>query len=224
MRAKMLSVMAGGLIMAAVPMLAHHSFSAEYDRSQPIQLKGTVTKVEWMNPHARFYLDVKDDASGKVTNWEFELGSPNGLMRQGWTRNSLKVGDVVEVKGSRPRMAPTWSMPRTCLSRTASAFWVALLRRTIRKRSKPNQFSFFSAKRPAWGTALGVLFLESKAFPPPVLAQSPNIPASGNRASFQDSLLLGRGRCGQDRRPGCKSGCDIISPGVILVDTGGLET
>lgn len=103
MRAKMLSVMAGGLIMAAVPMLAHHSFSAEYDRSQPIQLKGTVTKVEWMNPHARFYLDVKDDASGKVTNWEFELGSPNGLMRQGWTRNSLKVGDVVEVKGSRAK-------------------------------------------------------------------------------------------------------------------------
>ncbi len=102
MRAKMLSVMAGGLMLAAVPMLAHHSFSAEYDRSKPIELKGAVTKVEWMNPHARFYLDVKDDA-GKVTNWEFELGSPNGLMRQGWTRNSLKIGDVVEVKGSRAK-------------------------------------------------------------------------------------------------------------------------
>jgi hypothetical protein len=100
MRAKMLSVMAGGLMLAAVPMLAHHSFSAEYDRSKPIQLKGAVTKVEWMNPHARFYLDVKDD-SGKVTNWEFELGSPNGLMRQGWTRNSLQVGAVVSVNGSR---------------------------------------------------------------------------------------------------------------------------
>ena len=102
MRAKMLSVMAGGLMLAAVPMLAHHSFSAEYDRSKPIQLKGTVTKVEWMNPHARFYLDVKDDA-GKVTNWEFELGSPNGLMRQGWTRNSLKEGDVVTVTGSKAK-------------------------------------------------------------------------------------------------------------------------
>ena len=102
MRAKMLSVMAGGLMLAAVPMLAHHSFSAEYDRSKPISLKGTVTKVEWMNPHARFYVDVKDDG-GKVTNWEFELGSPNGLMRQGWTRNSLKVGDVVEVNGSRAK-------------------------------------------------------------------------------------------------------------------------
>jgi len=102
MRAKKLSVIAGGLIMAAAPMLAHHSFSAEYDRSKPITLKGTVTKVEWMNPHARFYLDVKDD-SGKVTNWEFELGSPNGLMRQGWTRNSLKEGDVVTVNGSQAK-------------------------------------------------------------------------------------------------------------------------
>ena len=102
MRAKMLTVMAGGLMLAAVPMLAHHSFSAEYDRSKPIQLKGAVTKVEWMNPHARFYVDVKDDA-GKVTNWEFELGSPNGLMRQGWTRNSLKVGDIVSVNGSRAK-------------------------------------------------------------------------------------------------------------------------
>ena len=102
MRAKMLSVMAGGLMLAAVPMLAHHSFSAEYDRSKPITLKGSVTKVEWMNPHARFYVDVKDDG-GKVTNWEFELGSPNGLMRQGWTRNSLQIGSVVQVSGSRAK-------------------------------------------------------------------------------------------------------------------------
>ena len=102
MRAKMLTVMAGGLMLAAVPMLAHHSFSAEYDRAKSISLKGTVTKVEWMNPHARFYVDVKDDG-GKVTNWEFELGSPNGLMRQGWTRNSLKPGDVITVNGSRAK-------------------------------------------------------------------------------------------------------------------------
>ena len=102
MKAKWMGMLAGGLIMAAIPGFAHHSFSAEYDRSKPIQLKGTVTKVEWMNPHARFYLDVKDDG-GKVTNWEFELGSPNGLMRQGWTRNSLKTGDVVQVSGSRAK-------------------------------------------------------------------------------------------------------------------------
>jgi len=102
MKARMLSVLAGGIMMAAVPMLAHHSFSAEYDRAKPIKLTGTVTKVEWMNPHARFYLDVKGD-DGKVANWEFELGSPNGLMRQGWTAHSLKEGDVVTVNGSRAK-------------------------------------------------------------------------------------------------------------------------
>jgi hypothetical protein len=102
MKAKWMGLLAGGLMLAAVPGFAHHSFSAEYDRSKPITLKGSVTKVEWMNPHARFYVDVKDDA-GKVTNWEFELGSPNGLMRQGWTRNSLKVGDIVQVNGSRAK-------------------------------------------------------------------------------------------------------------------------
>jgi hypothetical protein len=95
-------MIAGGLMIAAVPGFAHHSFSAEYDRAKSISLKGTVTKVEWMNPHARFYVDVKDDG-GKVTNWEFELGSPNGLMRQGWTRNSLKPGDVITVNGSRAK-------------------------------------------------------------------------------------------------------------------------
>ncbi|HEY4362232.1 MAG TPA: DUF6152 family protein [Bryobacteraceae bacterium] len=99
MTVKTLGVMVGGLMMAAVPMLAHHSFSAEYDRSKSVTLKGTVTKVEWMNPHARFYVDVKDD-KGATTNWEFELGSPNGLMRSGWTRNSLKQGDSVTVAGS----------------------------------------------------------------------------------------------------------------------------
>lgn len=103
MKSHWISAVAGGIVLTAMPMLAHHSFAAEYDRSQPITLKGTVTKVEWMNPHARFYLDVKDDSTGKVTNWEFELGSPNGLMRQGWTRNSLKEGEVVEVKGSRAK-------------------------------------------------------------------------------------------------------------------------
>jgi hypothetical protein len=83
---------------AAAPVFAHHSFAAEYDSAKPISLKGEVTKMEWMNPHARFYVDVKDD-SGKVTNWELELGSPNGLMRRGWTRNSLKPGDTITVDG-----------------------------------------------------------------------------------------------------------------------------
>ena len=78
---------------------AHHSFSAEFDRDKPIELTGTVTKVEWTNPHARIYIDVKDGASGQVVNWDFELGPPNGLMRQGWNRNSLKEGHVVRITG-----------------------------------------------------------------------------------------------------------------------------
>jgi hypothetical protein len=85
--------------LCAIPVMAHHSFAAQYDANKPITLKGAVTKVEWMNPHARFYIDVKDEA-GKVTNWELELGSPNGLMRRGWSRSTLKIGDNVEVEGS----------------------------------------------------------------------------------------------------------------------------
>ena len=88
-----------GLLLAAVPVMAHHSFAAEFDSNKPIKLTGTVTKIEWMNPHAYFYIDVKD-AGGKVTNWGLEMGSPNGLMRQGWTRNSMKIGDEVTVEGS----------------------------------------------------------------------------------------------------------------------------
>jgi hypothetical protein len=77
---------------------AHHSFSAEYDRDKPIKVTGTVTKLEWTNPHARIYVDVQD-ADGKVVNWDFELGPPNGLMRQGWSRNSLRAGHVVTING-----------------------------------------------------------------------------------------------------------------------------
>jgi Family of unknown function (DUF6152) len=81
---------------------AHHSFSAEFDLEKPVRLTGIVTKLEWTNPHAWFYIDVKDE-SGKVVNWGWELGSPNGLLRTGWTRNSLKIGTEVTVEGSRAR-------------------------------------------------------------------------------------------------------------------------
>jgi len=88
-----------GLILAAVPLLAHHSFTAQYDRNKPVTLTGPVTKFEWINPHARFFLDAKN-AAGKVVNWEVELSAPAMLMRRGWTIKSLKVGDVVTVAGS----------------------------------------------------------------------------------------------------------------------------
>jgi len=91
-----------GLLLAAVPVLAHHSFAAEFDASQPITQIGAVTKIEWMNPHTWFYIDVTSE-TGKVTNWGWEMGSPNLLMRAGWTRNSMKIGDVVTVEGSRAR-------------------------------------------------------------------------------------------------------------------------
>jgi DNA/RNA endonuclease YhcR with UshA esterase domain len=103
MRTRIAVIVAGlWLLLSAGPALAHHAFAAEYDAKKPIKLTGAVTKLEWLNPHTWFYIDVKDD-TGKVTNWGFEMGSPNILLRAGWTRNSMKPGDVVTVEGSRAK-------------------------------------------------------------------------------------------------------------------------
>ena len=92
-----LSAVAGMLFGGAA--LAHHSFSAEFDASKPIALTGIVTKVEWTNPHVWFYINVKDEATGEVTNWGAEMGPPHGLQRQGWRRETLKIGEQVSVDG-----------------------------------------------------------------------------------------------------------------------------
>jgi hypothetical protein len=102
MKVRLFSLLACASLVAAAPALAHHSFSGEYDSTKPITLTGKVTKVEWTNPHARFYIDVKAD-DGKTTNWNLELASPNVLKRQGWASNSLKEGDTVTVEGSLAR-------------------------------------------------------------------------------------------------------------------------
>ena len=88
---------------AAIPGYAHHSFAAEFDSTKPANLTGTVTRVEWQNPHTYFYIDVKDSKTGKITNYACEMGSPNGLIAQGWTRDYLKVGMVVTMVGTFAR-------------------------------------------------------------------------------------------------------------------------
>jgi hypothetical protein len=111
------------LFVSSIPLLAHHSFQAEYDAAKPLALTGTVTKLEWTNPHARFYIDVKDQ-SGKVTSWNFELASPNVLRRLGWNRDMMKPGDVVTVKGHRAKDDSTWANANTVMlsdGRTMSA-------------------------------------------------------------------------------------------------------
>jgi hypothetical protein len=90
-----------------LPMPAHHSAAAEFDSSKKIALTGVVTKVEWTNPHAHFYIDVKD-SSGNVANWNLELASPNVLIRNGWKRNSIKPGDMVSVTGSPAKDSPNY--------------------------------------------------------------------------------------------------------------------
>jgi hypothetical protein len=104
MKNKALIAAAAGLCLSLISSsgIAHHSFSAQFDAEKPLKLTGTVTKVAWRNPHAWFYIDVKDN-DGNVANWGMELGSPNLLMRQGWSRSSMKIGEVVTVEGFHAR-------------------------------------------------------------------------------------------------------------------------
>jgi hypothetical protein len=102
MRSFIVSGLAGITVLCTPVTLAHHSFAAEFDNAMPVKIAGVVTKIEWRNPHAYFFVDVEDD-KGKSQNWAMELGSPNALARRGWSRDSLKIGDVVNVEGHRAR-------------------------------------------------------------------------------------------------------------------------
>jgi hypothetical protein len=99
-----IAVAVAGLLLAATPAAAHHAFAAEFDVNQPVKVKGTLTKVEWVNPHAWIYVDVKG-ADGKVVNWHFELGPPNALFRLGWKKDSIPTGIEVEITGYRAKSA-----------------------------------------------------------------------------------------------------------------------
>lgn len=101
MRSRLL-ILGVGLLLAAVPAMAHHAFSAEFDSDKPITLKGKVTKIAWTNPHVWIYVNVPDEA-GKLTNWGFEMGAPHQVQGRGWTRNTVKVGDELVIVGSRAR-------------------------------------------------------------------------------------------------------------------------
>ena len=90
------------LAFSAIPLAAHHSFAAEFDISKPVKVHGTITKMEWINPHSWIYLDVKEP-DGRVTNWHFELGSPNALFRLGWKKDAVQVGAEVDVSGYRAK-------------------------------------------------------------------------------------------------------------------------
>jgi hypothetical protein len=112
LRAAVLASLASALA-AALPAQAHHSFPAEYDASKPVTLTGTVTKVEWTNPHIFIYIDVPDEKTGTPVNWALELGGPNSLLRLGWKRDSLKAGDMVTVDGSLARTVPHLANAKT---------------------------------------------------------------------------------------------------------------
>jgi hypothetical protein len=110
-------------LVSAPPTAAHHSFSAVFDRERQIELTGTVTKVEWLNPHVWFYVDVERD--GKIENWGFEMGSPSSLLRRGWNHNSLQTGHIVTVAAMRARDGTLRAAVRTVKLSTGESLFGA---------------------------------------------------------------------------------------------------
>jgi len=106
------SMIVAALIAASVPLMAHHSFAAEFDSTKSLKMTGVVTKIDWTNPHVWFYIDVKDEA-GKVSNWGFEMGPPHLLQGSGWTRTTMKLGDTVTVAGTAAKNGSNRGNART---------------------------------------------------------------------------------------------------------------
>lgn len=113
------------VVAASMPSWAHHSFAAEYDSKKTVKLTGAVTKIDWSNPHVYFYIDVEDEA-GHVANWAFEMGAPGALRNTGWTRTSMKIGDVVTVEGTQAKDGGTHANARSVtLTSTGKRFGAA---------------------------------------------------------------------------------------------------
>jgi len=110
-------------LLAAVPAAPHHSFAAEFDITRPVKLTGTITRIEWTNPHSWLFIDTEDD-DGNVQNWAIELISTNGLLRRGWTRDKVKAGDIVDVEGFGARDGTnTGNATTVTMTNTGERLW-----------------------------------------------------------------------------------------------------
>src|SRR5216110_1375753 len=169
MRTKLSVLIASAaLLAAAAPVLAHHSFAAEFDAKKPVKLQGTVTKMEWINPHAWIYLDVKG-TDGTVTNWMVEAGAPNALLRRGWTKASLLPGTEILVEGYQAKDGanrPTAATSRSRTARSSSSVRPAPARpKSAKNRSRVHTRLAFPNGTPQAGLGTSRLSFERVDFP-----------------------------------------------------------